>query len=86
LYNIVELSKREPFIIVDMDSEKNAEFSKDTVEVIESYKRLMLTLLKNKDKINITSMNLNIIKPNIFYKAYNPSNNFIGIGFKSDQA
>ena len=68
-----------------MENEKS-EFTKDTVDMIGSYKKLCGTILEFKERIQSAWNKLMIIKPKIFFTAYNPSNNFIGIGFKSDQA
>jgi hypothetical protein len=65
---------------------ENAEYTQELVEMINSYKKLMYTLLINREKISILWSKTNLIKPNIIGSAYNPSSTFIGIGFKSDQA
>ncbi len=63
-----------------------AEFNKELVDMIHTYRTLMHTLLNTREKVILFWTKSNLIKPNIVSSAYNPTTNFIGIGFKCDQA
>ena len=71
----------DPFILI-----KDTELTKETQEIVDSYKTLMGSIVKEKDNTKALWERSEKIKPIIITTGFNPATAFVGVGYKSDQA